>query len=613
MIKEELFKFIREEKTILFTGAGISIYAGYPSGKKLAKIIFDSLSKNEKDQISDKKNLSKLCKEYEILKDGREELIMLLKKIFIEKIADSTETHRLISKIPHFKEIITTNYDNLFEIAFNGQINKFVTVDDLVNYQNDFPNYYKIHGDLSIPDTIIITENDYLNKFFNNLNIEYWSTITNLFLRKHIIFIGYNLDDPNIQLIFNNISKVLKGNMKDSFFIAPNVSRIKSRELQQLGVKYIDSTAETFLNELNENIKSNITFDLNNGITNTETVNKYINGLGLQLTLQNITGNQKFKTLLKSAGETYSKLKLKIDKNDEEFFQEFKDFTEGKKFGSLEISEKLISIDLRTEGIKHPITLNKDFKLKFESQPSLTINIDIRFKNRFELNNIPIKVFGSIYLIEVDLVLNKIYFKIVLKPNENNIDVTINYNHIDQLSSNVNDELKSHNFLISLFSGVEFELFRNSKKEFAYSLPVNTEIVENSKKIVSYLEDLKLVEQYYSVQFRNFKMSDKSYNVLRKVVSKINNKPIIYDNNYNLEFKCELKHKAAKEKILISLQHDHCRITSGRKDEVVNLHGTEINLGMSEIIYFDPKLVNEGDSDDRLIVCKCKKIQVTYK
>lgn len=614
MDKEKLFELIRREEVVLFAGAGLSRYAGYPSGKALTKIIYEDLSKSEKREISSKNSLSKLTKDYSNLKDGnRDRLISLLKQIFVETKPKSIDTHNLIARIPHFNDIITTNYDNLFEIAFENNLNKYLQSEDLPIHNKNLVNFYKIHGDLSRPDSIIISDDDYSLKYFTDqTNNEYWGAIKNYFITKNIVFIGYNLDDPNIYSIFRVISDKFKNVMRKAYFIAPDLENLKLRELSSLNIEYVNNSGENFILELNKNIESNITFDLDNGVTRIETVNKYLNGYGLQLKVQNVAGHFKFKNLLKSDGETSAKLNLKIDKKDDDFYQEFKNFTEGKKFGSLDIGKHVINFDLRTEGIRHPIILDENFKLIFESSPNLTTLIDSRFKNGFDFNDIPVKIYSSKYLTEVNAVLNKISFKIILKPSNSNIDVNFEFDRIDKSHTNVNDELKSYFFMTYLFSGIEFELFRYSKKEFSYSLPEYPEIVKRTKKFVSYLEDLKLVEQYFSIQFKNFKITDSSYNVLRKVVSKIKKNPIIYDNNYNLEFKYKLKHKTQKEKILIALQHDNCRITSGQKDEVVNLHGTDLNLGTSEIIYFDPKLVDNCDIDDNMIVCKCKKIQVTY-
>ena len=115
MSKERIFELIRKEETILFVGAGMSLYAGYPSGAGLAKIMYDNLTNDLQKDIEFTANLPKLAEDIYYLKGGNKNyLIENLKKEF-QKEPTSSETHQLLSKIPQIKTIITTNYDTLFE------------------------------------------------------------------------------------------------------------------------------------------------------------------------------------------------------------------------------------------------------------------------------------------------------------------------------------------------------------------------------------------------------------------------------------------------------------------------------------------------------------------
>ena len=44
--RDEKIQLIREEEVVIWAGAGLSFYAGFPSGKKLGEILVESLSKN---------------------------------------------------------------------------------------------------------------------------------------------------------------------------------------------------------------------------------------------------------------------------------------------------------------------------------------------------------------------------------------------------------------------------------------------------------------------------------------------------------------------------------------------------------------------------------------
>ena len=50
--KERLFELISREEVVLFAGAGLSLYAGYPSGNALKNIFYNNLNIKEKEIIN---------------------------------------------------------------------------------------------------------------------------------------------------------------------------------------------------------------------------------------------------------------------------------------------------------------------------------------------------------------------------------------------------------------------------------------------------------------------------------------------------------------------------------------------------------------------------------
>jgi hypothetical protein len=51
MHPDKIFELIRKEQVALWIGSGFSLYAGYPSGKELSQIIYDSLSISEREDV----------------------------------------------------------------------------------------------------------------------------------------------------------------------------------------------------------------------------------------------------------------------------------------------------------------------------------------------------------------------------------------------------------------------------------------------------------------------------------------------------------------------------------------------------------------------------------
>src|SRR5690554_4158156 len=98
MAQQRLFELIRAEDVVLFVGAGFSLYAGYPSGAKLAKMVFDQLSSTEKKEIPYTGNLPELCEDIYNLKGNKNFLIRCLKDIFGTKFQNIRSEERRVGK-----------------------------------------------------------------------------------------------------------------------------------------------------------------------------------------------------------------------------------------------------------------------------------------------------------------------------------------------------------------------------------------------------------------------------------------------------------------------------------------------------------------------------------
>lgn len=59
-----IFKLIRKGNLILFIGSGFSKYAGYPSGKQLADLIYDNFTEEEKAEVDCNLPLADLTEEF---------------------------------------------------------------------------------------------------------------------------------------------------------------------------------------------------------------------------------------------------------------------------------------------------------------------------------------------------------------------------------------------------------------------------------------------------------------------------------------------------------------------------------------------------------------------
>ncbi|MFH6999417.1 SIR2 family protein [Flavobacterium sp. FlaQc-57] len=113
---------------------------------------------------------------------------------------------KLLKKI-NIDGVITTNWDQLLERTF-PDFNKFIGQEELIFSElYSIGEIYKIHGCSSKPNSLIITEEDYLN--YEERNAYLAAKLLTIFIENPIIFVGYSLDDKNIQSILKSIIKCL--------------------------------------------------------------------------------------------------------------------------------------------------------------------------------------------------------------------------------------------------------------------------------------------------------------------------------------------------------------------------------------------------------------------
>lgn len=134
----------------------------------------------------------------------------------ISNLDDNGEIKKL--KSAKFDGIITTNYDVFLDrlfpelIVFIGQEELLFSNPQLIG------EIYKIHGSCTKPNSLILTTRDF--EEFNSRNVYLASKLLTIFVEHPIIFMGYSLEDDNIQEILNAIAFCLKNE---------NIHKIKDR------------------------------------------------------------------------------------------------------------------------------------------------------------------------------------------------------------------------------------------------------------------------------------------------------------------------------------------------------------------------------------------------
>ena len=273
---ERLIKLVRQEKVSLFIGAGFSIEASAPSVRQIKEIILKEFDNDEQRKVHANDGLDELTEFFveDVCGGSRNDLMALIKKAF-EFMPACMEDHKMLAAIPHFHNIFTTNYDTLLEDSLPSNEKNIVRTDKDCAYITNPTTIFKVHGDFTDTDSVIITKSDYAKFKKNRPNPQMWNLVETEFLTKHIVFIGYSLEDDNILEIINTISKNINRNQKQMFLIAPNISESKQKQLKKMKVDYFDCVASDFLNELTKELAENVSDDFRHKKLSPDTYARY--------------------------------------------------------------------------------------------------------------------------------------------------------------------------------------------------------------------------------------------------------------------------------------------------------------------------------------------------
>jgi len=108
----------------------------------------------------------------------------------------------LLAKI-NIDGIITTNWDDTAERIF-PKFTRYVGQQELFFAPTfGMSEIYKIHGCISRPESLVLTEEDYND--FNNRNTYLAAKLITIFVEHPIIFLGYSIADNNIQAILRSV------------------------------------------------------------------------------------------------------------------------------------------------------------------------------------------------------------------------------------------------------------------------------------------------------------------------------------------------------------------------------------------------------------------------
>lgn len=228
-----------DNRVIPFVGAGFSKNAIAPDGasildweglgKKVSTYIPNYAYTNAIDALS--------LFESEF---SRTKLIELLaRELYVNQLKPG-KTHQTFCDL-YFDTICTTNFDFLIEQTLNEKHIPFsmvVSEERLPISTHERTKLIKLHGDFNHPEKMVITEYDYDVYIEKNKILSTY--ISNLFITKTLLLIGYSFDDSDIRTLWQIIASRLGKLSTPAYVVLVDASPIEMARFERRNIKVIN-------------------------------------------------------------------------------------------------------------------------------------------------------------------------------------------------------------------------------------------------------------------------------------------------------------------------------------------------------------------------------------
>lgn len=525
---------IREKKIILWVGAGFSLYAGIPSASKLVKAIIDESTDDEKEILRNvPQTLRDVSEEFVLLRsEKKNDLIKILeRKISIEP--KDISLHEMLRQIPQINEIITTNYDTLFEQAYkdkiiaipNGMFLPFSIAEQKVRL-------YKIHGDFSYPESIVVTKTDYENHFAFQQDDPIWAVVKSFLATYSILFIGYSLEDENIKSILSVIDAKLGGLRNQCYFVSPQLPRHRQIYLAKKNIEYIDMKGEEILPIIHNEIKKHMIEDWQRGYLHQNDVYHILREYNIDADFY-IKSNGKLFIKSAQCADDVIKGSIKFNNDNQLQLKALQAFMQGLNFDSVKISKGSISsLEAYLKDFELPIVDDvENVELELKAIPKKTFECSLLLINSGKyLTGVRSDIYYSPYLLQLDFV-------------HKNVSVSYKFKFVNDSDSELSFEIAKnidvieakqlYGFINEWLQGDEITVLCNEETKIP-SLPSSPGITNDLKSKVEYLaqfySDLCEIQKHFGIGFNPInEITENDVNNMKYVLSAIRKESIAVD------------------------------------------------------------------------------------
>ncbi|MDE0158605.1 MAG: SIR2 family protein [Candidatus Dadabacteria bacterium] len=256
---------VKEQRAVLFLGAGASRNAKHPEGDQIPQ--GDSLRKLICQKFLGGELMQKPLNAVAAMaanEAGLAEFQSYISNLFMP--FEPADFHFLIPKF-RWRAIVTTNFDLIVERAYanstNSRQNLIKTVKDgdrfdtRLNKESNPVGFYKLHGcieshsDLEIP--LILSNEQYASYRKNRTRL--YDRFRDLGYEYPIIFSGYSISDQHIQELLFDLTDPSIGR-PPFYYISPKITDLEKRYWEKLRVFSVEASFEDFLKTIDQAIPS---------------------------------------------------------------------------------------------------------------------------------------------------------------------------------------------------------------------------------------------------------------------------------------------------------------------------------------------------------------------
>lgn len=245
-----LLEHVRRREAILLAGAGISLRAGFPSARALSELLVSKVAEHRDDfsGASLTGSFQDTAENFERAY-GRRELVEIIRTaLTARRDVEPTRGHR--QSVQLFKVVITTNFDNLFELACEQAGISYSVVSDDADLPTDGAEtlIVKIDGSLASPESLVLTARDALE--LRTAKPRLWRSLARLLAGSPLVIVGHSLRDANTKTLLE-----FRGPATPGYVVAPDLGSFDDRRFMSQGLRPVKADADSFFESLASQIE----------------------------------------------------------------------------------------------------------------------------------------------------------------------------------------------------------------------------------------------------------------------------------------------------------------------------------------------------------------------